>query len=49
MTNTGLPDPGPGRNPPRDKTFIPRGTHHSMLTAVGAFFLVGGIYYFFAV
>ena len=51
MTNTGLPDPGIGRNPPRYHKLIPRnwGARHLVLTAVGAFFAVAGIYYFFAV
>ena len=51
MTNTGLPDPGIGRNPPRYLKLIPPnwGTRHFVVTAVVAFFFVAGSYYFFAV
>jgi uncharacterized protein involved in exopolysaccharide biosynthesis len=51
MTNTGLPDPGIGRNPPRYRKLIPPNwaTRHLVITAVAAFVAVGGIYYFFAV
>jgi hypothetical protein len=46
-----LPDPGIGRNPPRYRSFIPPtwGARHIALTVIGAFLLVGVIYYFFAV
>ena len=51
MTNTGLPDAGPGRNPPRYKNFIPPtwGARHLVITVVGAIVAVAFLYYFFAV
>lgn len=51
MTNTGLPDPGIGRNPPRYKKLIPPtwGARHLVVTIILGFFIAAGIYYFFTV
>jgi hypothetical protein len=51
MTNTGLPELGIGRNPPRYPRLNPRTwtTSQLVMTTAAAFFAAGGIYYFFAV
>jgi hypothetical protein len=51
MIDTGLPETGIGRNPPRYRSFVgrPWQTARLVAVAVAAFLVAGGIYFAFSI